>query len=712
LDEYTAESIVLLDSIAAIRKRPGMYVGDTSDGSGLRTLLWELLGNCVDEHLAGRATKVRVTIENRYVTVADDGPGIPVDPMPRGESALEHIFTKLRASGGDKHPHVHIGESMIGLGCVIANALSRTLEVETTRAGRRYRMTFERGHVRCGLEDLGPTESRGTWIRFEPDPEIFGAVQWDFPLIRERIFDMACLNPGLLIDFNGEANHAPDGLAQWVRTHTEAPAIHPIIHLRGERDGVAVEVALQWVDGPGMVMAWASQFRTMEGSHVDGFSEGLAQALAPNLAQDAACERLEPGLVAAIHADIEDPRFGSPTRSRLNTPEAATAVAHVLRTQLPGACSQHPRLIEMLTRRLTPASPQEVDLDEYTAESIVLLDSIAAIRKRPGMYVGDTLDGSGLHRMLWQLLNVCVLEHLVGAATFVSVTVEDETVVVSHNGRGLPVTPIPGHDVSALEAIFTWLSAWKPETGQVTLVNLSLLGTGFVVVNALSRSLEVETHTEGRRVRLAFERGRPTADLVDHGETSRTGSRIRFTPDFDLFERLPWDIAQIRERLWDLACLTPGLAFICNGEVLEAPGGLATWVGQPAVHLTGEHDGVHVEIALRPTETEGRQMGWANRHPTPRGAHIQGLWLGLRDVLAADIAPESIRELLGPGLLAGVHVTLEEPQFATQTLERLDTPQAATAVAHVLRTQLPDVCNQHEQLEQMLERRLRLASPS
>ena len=334
MDEYTAESIVLLDSIAAVRKRPGMYVGDTSDGAGLRVLLWELLGNCVDEHLAGRASKARVIIEDRFVTVEDDGPGIPVEPVRGGESALEHVFTKLRASGGNKHPHVHIGESLLGLGCVIANALSRTLEVETTRDGRRYRMAFERGRPVVGVTDLGPTERVGTWIRFEPDSEIFGTLRWDLPLVRERMFDVACLNPGLLLDFNGEALHAPEGLAHWVRMHSSDPTVDPI-HLRGEHDGIRVEVALQWVDGDGVIMAWASHFRTLEGSHVRGFWEGLAEVLAPGLTVEAARERLEPGLVAAFHADIEDPRFGSPTRDRLDTPEAATAVTHVLRSQLP-----------------------------------------------------------------------------------------------------------------------------------------------------------------------------------------------------------------------------------------------------------------------------------------------------------------------------------------------------------------------------------------
>ena len=351
MNEYTTESIVLLDGIAAIRKRPGMYVGDTSDGTGMRQVLWELVGNGVDEHLAGRASRVRISIEDRVVTVEDDGPGIPIDAVPgTGKTALEIVFSELRASGGDKHPHVHIGESLRGLGCVIANALSKSLEVETIRAGRRYRMTFARGRALTSLVDLGETDRVGTRVRFEPDPQIFPAVHWDLPMIHERLWDVACLNPALALVLNGESMRAPEGLVSWIRARSSAPPLHPTIHLHGEHEGIAVEVAMHWVDGDGIITAWASQFRTMEGSHVRGFWAGLHEALAPELSPEAARECLQPGLVAAIHADIEDPRYGSPTRDRLETPEAATAVTDLLRT---GLRELPPAVAALIRRRVS-----------------------------------------------------------------------------------------------------------------------------------------------------------------------------------------------------------------------------------------------------------------------------------------------------------------------------------------------------------------------
>ena len=264
------------------------------------------------------------------------------------------MFTEFRAHGSSKHPHVHIGESLHGVGCVVASALSERLEVETTRAGRRYRMAFERGRTVGALTDLGATDRMGTRIRFEPDSEVFDPLHWDLPLIRERLFDLACLNPGLAVVLNGETMRAPDGLAQWVRKHSNAPAIHPTIHLRGEHEGIRVEIALRWVDGSGGVTAWASHFRTQRGSHVRGFWAGLTEVLAPALSAEVAREYLEPGLVAAIHADIEDPRFGDPTRDRLETPEAATAIMHVLRTQLPEALRAQPMVADMLHRRTRP----------------------------------------------------------------------------------------------------------------------------------------------------------------------------------------------------------------------------------------------------------------------------------------------------------------------------------------------------------------------
>lgn len=346
-------------------------------------------------------------------------------------------------------------------------------------------------------------------------------------------------------------------------------------------------------------------------------------------------------------------------------------------------------------------------MDEYTTESIVSLDSIAAVRKRPGMYVGDTSNGDGLHRILWELVDEALDEHVVGAAARVSVAIEDDCVVVSDDGRGLPVGRMPDSDTSALEVIFTTLSAWHRMGGrQVDFERRSLFGMGYTVVNALSRALEVETHSDGRGYRMAFERGRPTTGLVDLGETSRVGTRVRIIPDFDLFEPVPWDHPRIRRRLWDLACLTPGVAVVLNGEVFRAPQGLAAWVNahreveseRPTVHLYGNHEGVRVEVALRWVEENGSQMAWANRHATPYGTHIHGFWTGVRDVFAPEMTPQTARELLSPRLVAAVHVTLDDPRFATQTLQRLDTPEAATAVAHVLRNQLPSAFGTHAAL--------------
>lgn len=320
-------------------------------------------------------------------------------------------------------------------------------------------------------------------------------------------------------------------------------------------------------------------------------------------------------------------------------------------------------------------------MGEYTVEGIVLLDSISVVRKRPAMYVGDTSNGEGLHRLLWELVDEAVNEHVNGAASRIAIALEDEWVTVDDDGRGL----------AAVEESFTCLSAWH---------RTSVVGMGYTVVNALSRVLEVETHRDGRRYRMAFECGRPTTGLVDLGKTSRVGTRVRFTPDFDLFERRPWNLEQIRQRLWELACLTPGLAIVCNGEALRAPQGLAAWVNalrdldsaRPTMHVHGEHDGIRVEVALH-LEGTGRHMGWANRHATPDGTHIDGFWTGVRDVFAPEMTRESARELFGPRVTAAVHVTLDEPRFATQTLERLDSPEAATAVAHVMRTHLLEASN-------------------
>ncbi|MCB9749677.1 MAG: hypothetical protein H6713_06670 [Myxococcales bacterium] len=360
------------DDIAAIRRRPGMYVGDTRDGSGLHHLLWELLGNAIDEHLAGGAARVEITIRGRAVTVEDDGRGIPITPTrsPRGERpALELLLTVLRADVRRERgePHVHIGDDIRGVGLAAVNALCEELRVETTRAGRRYAITCARGRVASPLRELGPAARPGTRVTFTPDPEVFGDGSLELARVHARARELSYLNPRALLIVNGEELRAPGGLRDAVsaraRARTGDPP--PILHARGDLGGVAVELALCWIDASEHdpeVISYVSQFPTRDGgTHVRGLWAGLRQALVRRvptirgLSTDRFRAAAGRGLIASVHADLYAPRFGSPTKDRLESPEARAAVRAALVPALETWLEDHARVLASLRARLDAA---------------------------------------------------------------------------------------------------------------------------------------------------------------------------------------------------------------------------------------------------------------------------------------------------------------------------------------------------------------------
>lgn len=248
-EPYSASSISVVRSVAGIRKRPGMFIGDVGP-RGLGELLWELLGNAVDEHLAGRCTTIAVTLErDGWVTVDDDGRGIPVTQGADGRSLLETALTDLHDSPKfDGHkPHVHL--SATGLGLVLVNALSESTVVDTRWKGRRYQVTCAEQEPSPPV-DLGPCESSGTRVRFRPDPAIFGAARFAHGVVATRLEEVAALCKGLDIRFTDERQfrfHAPGGVQALLPLEGHFRRI-PEQPLTGslERAGVEVEIALQW----------------------------------------------------------------------------------------------------------------------------------------------------------------------------------------------------------------------------------------------------------------------------------------------------------------------------------------------------------------------------------------------------------------------------------------------------------------------------------
>ena len=354
---YGHGSIQALSGVECIRRRPGMYIGNLGR-EGLHQLVWELVGNSVDEHLAGGASWLRVELQGPRIRVEDDGRGIPLAPFPGDTRTCLEVYLSEIHAGYDKRPHVHVAPSLHGVGLTVVNALSAELCVEITRYGRRYRQRYERGEVLGPVEDVGPARGSGTFIEILPDSTIFGAeaaVEPDH--LAERLRELAALNPGLTTMLGQQAFCAPRGSAdhiQHLAGSSERLHPHPIV-CRGELEGVRVDVALLWTAAPEhRRSAWVSQSPCPEGVHIRGYQLGLRDALVGESSVDAAvlAELFEQGLVALVDVRMDSPVYGSPTRSWLNSDEAQRATRAIVGQQLGAALAEAPALRAALLDRI------------------------------------------------------------------------------------------------------------------------------------------------------------------------------------------------------------------------------------------------------------------------------------------------------------------------------------------------------------------------
>ncbi|MFT3775257.1 MAG: ATP-binding protein [Minicystis sp.] len=287
--------ITVLDGRECVRKRPGMYIGDALDGSGLHNLAWEVIENAVEEHLAGRCLRMAVTIHRGgALTVEDEGPGIslvPVGPPERQTPGLEEIMTRLGCSPPRWQARWGGGLHSVGLAAV--NALCEILVVEVRRGGRTHRQSYRRGLAEGPIACVGPALGTGTRFTLHPDPEIFASTVFDGGKVAELLRKVAFLNPGFRIDFADERRGGrretflTRGIGEWVERLTEGQSAiggEPI-RLREVRDGVEIDIALAWTRTRGTrVLGFANQHET-RGAHVVGLLRGLAQAVKRTMRQ-------------------------------------------------------------------------------------------------------------------------------------------------------------------------------------------------------------------------------------------------------------------------------------------------------------------------------------------------------------------------------------------------------------------------------------------
>jgi DNA gyrase subunit B len=349
--DYGASSITVLEGLEAVRKRPGMYIGSTGP-NGLHHLVYEIVDNSVDEALAGYCKNIDVTInEDSSVTVADDGRGVPIDIVAKtGKSGVETVFTVLHAGGKFGDGAYKVSGGLHGVGASVVNALSETLEVEVYRDQKIHKQTYKRGVAQGGLTVIGSTEKRGTKVTFWPDNDIFGdvneegerqqiVVNWD--TLATRLREMAFLNKGLAITLTdkrvenkSEKYHYEGGIASYVEYINDTrTAIHkPPIYFELEREGVVVEVALQWTDiYAESIYTFVNNINThFGGTHLTGFRNALTRVIndysrKANLVKEADAnfsgEDVREGLTAIVSVKVQEPQFEGQTKERLGNRE-------------------------------------------------------------------------------------------------------------------------------------------------------------------------------------------------------------------------------------------------------------------------------------------------------------------------------------------------------------------------------------------------------
>ncbi|MBR3538251.1 MAG: DNA topoisomerase (ATP-hydrolyzing) subunit B [Eubacterium sp.] len=379
VENYDAEQIQILEGLEAVRKRPGMYIGSTSE-RGLHHLVYEIVDNAVDEALAGYCNEINVFInEDNSITVVDNGRGIPVDIQKKaGRPAVEVVFTVLHAGGKFGGGGYKVSGGLHGVGSSVVNALSDWLEVEVSRDGKIYKQRYERGKVMYDLKVVGEAEGTGTKVTFKPDGTIFDSLIYDYDTLRIRLRETAFLTKNLKItlqDLRGpeeerrsDTFHYEGGIKEFVTylNRHKKPLYDKIIYCEGTKDQIYVEVALQHNDSYNeIVNSFVNNIITPEGGmHLTGFRSAITKVLndyARNFKflkekdENLSGEDFREGLTAIISVKIEDPQFEGQTKQKLGNASARSAVESIVSEQLVYFLEQNPQVAKAIIEKALQA---------------------------------------------------------------------------------------------------------------------------------------------------------------------------------------------------------------------------------------------------------------------------------------------------------------------------------------------------------------------
>jgi len=373
--DYGADKIKVLEGLEAVRKRPAMYIGSTGP-AGLHHLVYEVVDNSIDEALGGFCDEVNVTIHiYGSVTVADNGRGIPVDQHVSGKSAAEVVLTVLNAGGKFDNDSYKVSGGLHGVGVSVVNALSETLDLEIWRNGQVYHQTYERVNPTGELEITGTTKRRGTKVTFKPDAGIFETVAFSFDTLAQRLRELAFLNGGVTITLDDERDgknhkfHYEGGIVSFVKHLNKAKTAvnEKPIYMRGEKDGIDAEIALQWNDGYAeIVYSFANNINTHEGgTHLSGFRSALTRTinsyatkntLAKDLKESITGDDIREGLTAVISVKIPRPQFEGQTKTKLGNTEVKGIVEAILNEKLGAFLEENPSIARRIVGKAIDAA--------------------------------------------------------------------------------------------------------------------------------------------------------------------------------------------------------------------------------------------------------------------------------------------------------------------------------------------------------------------
>ena len=384
-NNYGAESIKVLKGLEAVRKRPGMYIGDTDDGSGLHHMVFEVVDNAIDEALAGYCKNINITINSdNSITVEDDGRGIPVDIHKTEKvSAAEVIMTQLHAGGKFDHDSYRVSGGLHGVGVSVVNALSKKLDLTIYRDSKEYFVTFSDGVTKKSLKKVGNTKKRGTKVTFLPSKEIFSSTKFSVSILQKRMRELAFLNKGVGIILSDETSSKKKeykfkfdgGVTEFVKyintkkqifvNKNEKEVFKKPVYIMGTKNNISIECAFEWNAGYSEeVLAFTNNINQKDGgTHLLGFRSALTRIINKYSSSynkknkiQLSGEDIKEGLTTVLSIKMPDPKFSSQTKDKLVSSEVRLIVENIINEKVSTWFDQNPGVIKAVIEKITQAA--------------------------------------------------------------------------------------------------------------------------------------------------------------------------------------------------------------------------------------------------------------------------------------------------------------------------------------------------------------------